>query len=115
MIVNAHGGACCGMRHIFGFNSSGKQQRASLDHSLSLVPGSRVAEVVLTDSQCTKERMALLKEKGFRYVASFINGNTRRKLHIFHFYSGKTYATNTPPKNWIEQPAEEAQTAVSGE
>lgn len=112
--INNHGGGCCGMRHIYGFHGSSLTERAMLKTRLKEVPASRLAEVVLTDAQCTKARLDLLKENGFRYVCSFINGNTRRKLHIFHYHKGGTkfgYRQDTPPAGW-DAPEE---TAVSGD
>lgn len=106
-IVN-HGGACCGMRHIYGFGGYdwALREQETFASTLKAVPPSRMAEVTLTDRQCIPKRLKMLKDAGFSPTLSFVNGNTGNKVFVFHRYNtvknvpGKRLRLDAVPTNW---------------
>lgn len=94
MQINAHGGGCCGVRHISGMDHGTEQE---LDELLAQVcPNdnpNRLTEIILSSRQIATlpdrrnpERgwPAILNERGFRLVSRFTNSNSDNECFIFH-------------------------------
>jgi len=111
--ASAHGGQCCGIKHIYSFGpgaslivesaSIGRKAEAdqlttALNSYRSLVPGI-LTEVVLIPEQCSKERLKLLKDNGFFPAFSFINGNSGRECFVFHRYDANG-VSEVYPAHW---------------
>jgi hypothetical protein len=105
MRLRAHGGMCCGIRHLFEmggapyspyFTAGGNQKGTLRDRMRAIlkrldsefgVRGAnpaqdRAVEVVLTWRQEERWRQALLDE-GFQRVYGFRNANTRNRLVVY--------------------------------
>lgn len=87
-----HGGSCCGIRQIYGFDHS---TVAELDEYIRELDnehgqGNRLIEVVLSQRQVRGDRApaggwtAALAERGFRLVSRFNNSNSHNDCYIFH-------------------------------
>jgi len=79
--------SCCGMNHLhsFGAGSPSDIERSNFNDDYRDASGT-VTEVILADYQCHEDRLAMLKEKGFVFVCSFVNGNSGNRCYIFHHY-----------------------------
>lgn len=88
-IVTGHGGACCGMRHSYGwsgFITTPEGFAAHLDTQIRVVHANRLIEIVLTDGQIRRRAWVgnTLAEKGFRLVTRFRNSNSGSICNVFH-------------------------------
>ena len=103
--IASHGGACCGVRHIFSMDSA---TVADLDRLLAEVcpegNGNRMSEIILSERQVSVNRPngaqannrwapcvsaaggwpAVLRERGFRLVSRFRNSNSGQLCYVFH-------------------------------
>jgi hypothetical protein len=86
-----HGGQCCGIRTIFGFDHGTVAELdahiARLDDMTNIggVGATRMVEVVLSERQVTPGVWPRhLAERGFRLVSRFLNANSGRKCYVFH-------------------------------
>lgn len=84
----AHGGFCCGMRHISGMSLNTDQTAARLEndiaYSIHAEGGGRLFEVVLNERQMREQPVLdLLRKYGFTLVSSF-NNRTGARCAIFH-------------------------------
>ncbi len=113
-----HGGYCCGMRHIQGFNGydrnrdvprpipysprteTGYERLKRLVFSCNQrgAASGRLIEVVLTNQQCRSNPQLLqdLKEIGFDLVNRFRNANSRSICNIFHYNQGSRMNERRP-------------------
>ena len=123
MQYTRHGGACCGISHISGFDRAAVAQ---LDEVLSQhdytrdhgTPGNRLLEAVLTDRQLDRnnasydERITpsvraaggwgnVLASRGFVLVHRFQNSNTGRYCNVFHRVRHVEALTGLP---WLMEP-----------
>jgi len=88
------------MRHVYNFGSGPyvtPYERSQFETVLLQIPPRRLAEIVLIGSQCYEDRMKMIKDAGFVFVHSFINGNTRRRCYIFHRHPD---LSTRAPRGW---------------
>jgi len=84
-----HGGACCGVTHIAGFNRLSNDDKELIAKA---VRDSRnrghMYEVILTDSQiiCQPAIAKLLKDSGFKLVSRFFNANSGNYCNVLHLH-----------------------------
>ena len=83
--MTGHGGRCCGVRHIFGFD--GTVDAAAIDNLLvrHVRPGMFV-EAVVTNGQLQRHRniAPALRATGFKLVTRFKNPNSGNICNVFH-------------------------------
>lgn len=97
--IVGHGGYCCGINHIYGFDGidmgdwqDAMGRKPTLQDKLRFLSnrlGTQPAicfEAALADYQWQDWHTALLRF-GFKRVTEFINGNTGRKIRIYHYYT----------------------------
>lgn len=121
MEMETHGGSCCGIRHIYGFDHS---TVAELDEHIreldnEVGQGNRLVEVVLSQRQVTGHRApaggwtAALAERGFRLVSRFNNSNSNNDCYIFHRVpSFKSIAPVDLPFPWTHDAVPVAQRGI---
>lgn len=86
--INAHGGACCGMRHIYTFRDTDAQNVAEL-RRLTLADnmgeGRYNLEVILSNRQTEQNPMLMaeLARLGYTYTTAF-SGQHGTPVHVFH-------------------------------
>lgn len=114
-IIENHGGACCGVRHIHEMDNTSVEEFSTLvRHVDGLANGggnrsSRLIEVILSERQVTGNRNdpsvvaeggwpVVLRRHGFRLVSAFNNANTARNCYVFHRADQRT----TLPFEWPE-------------
>lgn len=95
IVVAAHGGGCCGMRHVrsisYATTAAGltpAQAITAFDTAVSQVPHGRTAEVILTNTQMTSPSyapvLARMAELGFVLVNRYLNDNSGNENFVFH-------------------------------
>lgn len=106
MEYERHGGSCCGISHVFGFDYATEDALDEIirDHDVGAEhgsPGSRTLEAVLSERQVNPNLgrnramimpsvwarggwAPILFEKGFRLVGRFNNSNSDQNCYIFH-------------------------------
>lgn len=86
--LRAHGGGCCGMRHISGFYGPVAAIKEQLERLMAQVPQGRtrcrVIECVLTQAQ-RKTHGKTLEDAGFKIVTRFNNANSSSTLNVYHY------------------------------
>ena len=107
MEIVGHGGHCCGISHLFGFDDSTEQDlleciRRGYSGDFGRGPN-RILECILTDRQLlpsnTDRRVlqsvrdvggwsAILRREGFKLKAVWRNSNTGRICYMFHLIRG---------------------------
>lgn len=88
--LGAHGGNCCGMKHIHGFRNGDAQDTISLREQTFIdnrayANGAYQLEVILSDRQ-TRDRPQLIAElarTGYVYTSSW-TGQHGTPVHLFH-------------------------------
>ena len=96
MLRHQHGGDCCGITHISGFQLDNEGTKAgtlrSLDTELEVIEaqvgaapceGSRLVEAVLAGGQIPMWEKDLL-DRGFARVSSFKNANSGNTCVVYH-------------------------------
>ncbi len=75
--LKAHGGSCCGARHIHGFDSGTEAALDTINTALAQAPTRRAVEVILNGSQVGRYPGILgrLAQLGFVYDGHWKNGN----------------------------------------
>jgi len=119
MNMDDHGGNCCGVRHIYGFDSSRPDELtrllAQVDAMRSVDRASgdahRLTEVILSERQVTADSgntgwtaevreaggwPAILAANGFSLVNRFENANSGKKCYIFHRVNNPLSLTDLP-------------------
>lgn len=86
--MRAHGGGCCGMRHISGMSLNETYTERHIENDIAYhirsEEGGRLFEVVLNERQTGDNRVLnLLRKYGFTLVSSF-NNRTGSRCAIFH-------------------------------
>lgn len=75
--VLSHGGSCCGMRHLAGFNAQDNEETIRTALASAWVPRGVLVEAVLTNAQCNQDRLRHIPEAlqriGFKLVSRFKN------------------------------------------
>lgn len=98
-----HGGECCGITHIFDFDSmrdNTDDLRKCLDE-IKVNQPNHLVEVVLTDNQLRNERIGpVVKRAGFRVVNRILNGNSGNYINILHKIIGPTRNTAKSSPFW---------------
>jgi hypothetical protein len=81
--VAAHGGLCCGARHIYGFDNHNTPE--DIDRALASIPKDRMVEVILNQRQVDAHQHVLnhLARRGFVFDGRWINGNHNRTNYRF--------------------------------
>lgn len=81
----AHGGHCCGARHLFGFGENENRDPDSIITALRNAPPKRQVEVILNGDQIASYPHVLdkLADLGFVYTGHYINGNHMSNNHVF--------------------------------
>lgn len=93
--ISAHGGGCCGVSHIRGFNYFNENHtvefiRRELSRCFDGVSPrrgnpNRLAEVILTDNQLSFRNLPIaLAKEGFVLVNRFRNSNSGNVCNVFH-------------------------------
>lgn len=88
--IVGHGGSCCGMRHLRGFNANDTEERLRREVE-NCYPANRggLIEAVLTNSQCnspgTRHIPEALQRIGFKLVSRFKNPNSGNICNVFHY------------------------------
>lgn len=115
MLSYAHGGSCCGMRHLYGFPSTPETMVNALPRKsgadMRLYPrplpkqtGAERFETLMTHIKATQRKVIVeavlvdmlynkqytgwkdyLENYGFEEVTSGVNSNTGNTLHVFHY------------------------------
>lgn len=90
-VQDGHGGGCCGMLHIYGFNR-GQQERdlKKVQEQIKRVKRNsecRLIEIVLTDPQIKNmpELSNGLKRLGFKLKTRFLNINSGNYCNVLHW------------------------------
>ena len=106
--IAQHGGQCCGVRHIYGFDNSNErdftQLMSQIDASSGVrLPGqrdpqNRLVEVILSDRQVDK--FPWLERAGFRLVSRFRNANSERFCNVFHRHTSFLPLDDGAAANW---------------
>lgn len=89
MEIRNHGGNCCGMRHLVGFEYPDVltyKMFTDLKARVQAVPEGRTIEVILIDSQARVWGPALAKI-GFKHVYRFRNANSRNVCNVFLYHN----------------------------
>ena len=83
-----HGGSCCGEFHLVNFNSGTLYQ---FKRSIAYLKNQKglLTEITITSGQIkyNPERVAYLKELGFKQVNKFLNKNSGNYCHVLHHYN----------------------------
>ena len=89
----AHGGGCCGVRHLCLFTGRESSREIRLNVN-SAAAASTLLEAVLTNGQLKTypALRGILEAEGFRLVTSFRNGNSGSTCNVFHYNPAPTYA-----------------------
>lgn len=88
--IVAHGGSCCGMRHLRGFSALDTEAtiKAQVENCYPANMGG-IIEAVLTNAQCNNPRTShipeALQKVGFRLVSRFKNPNSGNICNVFHY------------------------------
>lgn len=117
-----HGGHCCGVSHMYGFDydpnghytgmsrAAGGDPRHTGEAQFKLAVqncrNSRAAgmiEIVLKRSQ-ENQWKKIITEAGFEKVAEFTNSNTNNKLRVYHYYYGTSNEKKTIIKDKVANP-----------
>ena len=112
MEIRAHGGGCCGVRHLCGFNTQttnvkvdGKIETvpipaslSRLDELLASAPKGRLVEAVLTDNQATIWNLAL-RERKFVLITRFRNANSGNNCNVYHWMKPEGYSITNEKQN----------------
>jgi hypothetical protein len=85
MIRSAHGGHCCGRKHVFQFYGSAKNARHLLRQNLASIGSGILVEAVLTDHQC-RQYQKMIEEEGFKHICRFYNSNSGNFCNVFFFW-----------------------------
>jgi len=119
MNMDDHGGSCCGVRHIYGFDRSSPNELTTLlaqvdalNRVARATPDShRLVEVILSERQVTADSgntgwtaevreaggwPAILAANGFSLVNRFENANSGKKCYIFHRVNNPLSLTDLP-------------------
>ena len=95
----AHGGHCCGINHIYGFDIGyGAREISSFRHHIP--HASILLEIVLTDDQMVRANQNLLdwmQENRFVLVSRFRNPNSSNMCNVFH---NRNEPANEAPTTW---------------
>lgn len=120
--VVGHGGACCGVRHLYSFDNA---TIADLDAKIRSVTelnnigrgdSGRLIEIILSERQVTGGRpegaqangrwapcvqaaggwTEVLRQRGFRFVSRFNNANSGQNCYIFHYVPNFLSLTDIP-------------------
>lgn len=87
--IVSHGGFCCGMRHLAGFNSRDTEESIREEVRKAMAARAGVVEVVLTNRQCREARTQhipeILQRVGFKLVSRFKNPNSGNICNVFHY------------------------------
>lgn len=107
--IVGHGGRCCGIYHIYGFNLNRVQEDLlQIDQWLVNDQGfyqGRTLEVVLNEDQCDTGRETLLPglaERGFVLTSAFYNTNSGNNCYVFHRVNNRL-PMNDLSFNWAGQ------------
>lgn len=81
----AHGGQCCGARHIHGFYNSDAADASELERVVKEAPAGRMLEVILNGTQCRDKPLLLQKlaSLGFVLTNHWINNNHQSDCYQF--------------------------------
>jgi hypothetical protein len=95
MDYNDHGGHCCGVKHIYGFDDVvDKESKRHLHQAIEDAmddmdeEGVPLLEVILADSQLAIWGDYLKDHLGFEEVISWVNPNTNRLLTMLCAHQG---------------------------
>jgi hypothetical protein len=82
----AHGGHCCGARHLYGFSAVENQNPNEIVRQLATSDSGRLVEVILNGDQVRgyPAAVAKLAELGFVLVGHYINNNHNSHNYVFH-------------------------------
>lgn len=87
--VLSHGGSCCGMRHLAGFNAQDNEETIRTALASAWVPRGVLVEAVLTNAQCNQNHLRHIPEAlqriGFKLVSRFKNPNSGNICNVFHY------------------------------
>jgi hypothetical protein len=98
----AHGGYCCGARHVHSFGTNDDDRRLiDLVKCTAETQTGRLTEIILNDQQClTGPRLlAKMAELGYVFVGRGTNDNHNSRINIFHRIDKRLPLTNLP-FNW---------------
>lgn len=110
--IQAHGGGCCGVRHIAGFSASWLHPRPTkemIQDEVKIFPPSsggrtrgKVVEAVITDSQFRQqpELAQIMKDEGFRLVTRFHN-STGGMCNVLHRVGGGRDFSRGRQPEWV--------------
>lgn len=96
--TNAHGGRCCGIKHIYNLGMSPTQGNIKAIEDIVDWNGKgasehcQLLEVVINGAQARRGWKRELKRLGFRYVSKFKNRNSGHVVYVFHWHK--------LPRNW---------------
>lgn len=103
-----HGGGCCGINHIYGFNAQSRSWTFKLlKEAIRQRKDERrsgLMEVVLTDAQAITYDEFLTQQKFYR-VARFLNSNSGNYCNVYHLRTGQ---------NWLADAWEDGLSAAIG-
>jgi|GEM_PF-4410709 len=84
--MTAHGGNCCGARHLRGFGPTENNSPNTINAAAAQVDRFRMTEVILNGNQVRDNPNVLqrLADLGFVLVSHYINGNHMSHNYVFH-------------------------------
>jgi hypothetical protein len=94
--VEPHGGCCCGMAHLFNFDSDEKPDQIDEERFLRSLERAKeeggmirgCVEVVLVDGQMPIFA-TMLRRHGFKRVNRFLNANSGNYCNVLHLNYGQ--------------------------
>ena len=100
VVITAHGGNCCGARHIYDFRNNVQDDIRQLERHIRENRNHLLMEVILSNRQATEKPQVIdkLQELGFVYSSSWV-GNHGTPVHRFE-RTGRRLALNTNQFNW---------------